>query len=51
MGKLVVSTIETQNVKFDSDTTAFTINSSGAISGGSHGLGGYWNRSNMARCY
>ena len=32
--------IETQNIKFDSDTTAFTINSSGVISSGSHGLGG-----------
>ncbi len=39
MSKLVVTNIETQNIKFDSDTTAFTINSSGAISGGSHGLG------------
>ena len=32
MGKLVVSTIETQNVKFDSDTTAFTIGSDGTTS-------------------
>ena len=32
MSKLVVSTIETQNVKFDSDTTAATINSSGSVS-------------------
>ena len=40
MSKLIVTNIETQNIKFDSDTTAFTINSSGAISGGSHGLGG-----------
>ena len=31
MSKLVVSTIETQNVKFDSDTTAATINSSGSV--------------------
>lgn len=32
MSKLVVSTIETQNVKFDSDTTAFTIGSNGSLS-------------------
>ena len=32
MSKLVVSTIETQNVKFDSDTTAFTIGSDGTTS-------------------
>ena len=31
MSKLVVSTIETQNIKFDSDTTAFTIGSDGGI--------------------
>lgn len=31
MGKLVVSTIETQSIKYDSDTTAITINSSGNI--------------------
>ena len=33
MSKLIVSTIETQNVKFDSDTTAFTIGSDGVLSG------------------
>jgi len=38
MSKLVVTNIETQNIKFDSDTTAFTIGSGGNISGGSHGL-------------
>ena len=37
MSKLIVSTIETQNietqnVKFDSDTTAFTIGSNGSLS-------------------
>ena len=31
MSKLIVSTIETQNVKFDSDTTAFTIGSDGVM--------------------
>ena len=30
MSKLIVSSIETQNIKFDSDTTAFNINSAGA---------------------
>ena len=29
MSRLIVTNIETQNIKFDSDTTAFTINSSG----------------------
>ena len=29
MSRLIVSNIETQNIKFDSDTTAFTINSGG----------------------
>ena len=29
MSRLVVTNIETQNIKFDSDTTAFTINSGG----------------------
>tara|TARA_B100000242_G_scaffold253629_1_gene196025 strand:- start:302 stop:976 length:675 start_codon:yes stop_codon:yes gene_type:complete len=38
MSRLVVTNIETQNIKFDSDTTAFTIGSGGNISGGSHGL-------------
>ena len=33
MSKLVVTNIETQNIKFDSDTTAFTISSTGATSG------------------
>ena len=33
MGKLVVTNIETQNIKFDSDTTAFTIASDGTTSG------------------
>ena len=32
MSKLVVSTIETQNIKYDSDTTAFTIGSDGTTS-------------------
>ena len=31
MSRLIVSNIETQNIKFDSDTTAFTINSSGQL--------------------
>ena len=31
MSRLVVTNIETQNIKFDSDTTAFTINSSGQL--------------------
>ena len=31
MSKLVVTNIETQNIKFDSDTTAFSINSSGVL--------------------
>ena len=31
MSKLIVSSIETQNIKFDSDTTAFTIGSDGGI--------------------
>ena len=33
MSKLVVTNIETQNIKFDSDTTAFTIGSDGVLSG------------------
>ena len=33
MSRLVVSNIETQNIKFDSDTTAFTIASDGTTSG------------------
>jgi len=33
MSRLIVSNIETQNIKFDSDTTAFTISSTGATSG------------------
>ena len=33
MSKLVVSTIETQNIKYDSDTTAFTISPTGSTSG------------------
>ena len=33
MSKLVVTNIETQNIKFDSDTTAFTIASDGTLSG------------------
>ena len=40
MSRLIVTNVETQNIKFDSDTTAFTINSSGAVASGSHGLGG-----------
>ena len=31
MSRLIVSNIETQNIKFDSDTTAFSINSSGQL--------------------
>ena len=31
MSRLIVSNIETQNIKFDSDTTAFTIGSDGGI--------------------
>ena len=30
-GKLIVGTIETQNIKFDSDTTGMTINDSGIV--------------------
>ena len=33
MSRLIVSNIETQNIKFDSDTTAFTIASDGTLSG------------------
>ena len=33
MSKLVVTNIETQNIKFDSDTTAFTIGSDGIVTG------------------
>ena len=33
MSKLVVTNIETQNIKFDSDTTAFTISNTGSLSG------------------
>ena len=33
MSKLVVTNIETQNIKFDSDTTAFTIGSDGTTTG------------------
>ncbi len=33
MSRLVVTNIETQNIKFDSDTTAFTIGSDGVLSG------------------
>ena len=33
MSKLVVTNIETQNIKFDSDTTAFTIGSDGVTTG------------------
>ena len=40
MSRLIVTNVETQNIKFDADTTAFTINSSGAVASGSHGLGG-----------
>ena len=37
MSRLIVSNIETQNIKFDSDTTAFTIGSDGSIAGtGAH---------------
>lgn len=33
MSKLVVTNIETQNIKFDSDTTAFTIGADGVVTG------------------
>ena len=33
MSRLIVSNIETQNIKFDSDTTAFTIASDGSVTG------------------
>ena len=33
MSRLIVTNIETQNIKFDSDTTAFTIASDGTVSG------------------
>jgi len=33
MSKLVVTNIETQNINFDSDTTAFTIGSDGIVTG------------------
>ena len=33
MSRLIVTNIETQNIKFDSDTTAFTIGSDGVLSG------------------
>ncbi len=33
MSRLVVTNIETQNIKFDSDTTAFTIGSDGVVTG------------------
>ena len=31
MSRLIVTNVETQNIKFDSDTTAFSINSSGVL--------------------
>jgi hypothetical protein len=33
VSRLIVSNVETQNIKFDSDTTAFTIGSDGVLSG------------------
>ena len=33
MSRLIVTNVETQNIKFDSDTTAFTIGSDGVLSG------------------
>ena len=33
MSRLIVTNVETQNIKFDSDTTAFTIGSDGTTSG------------------
>lgn len=33
MSRLIVSNIETQNIKFDSDTTAFSISNAGSLSG------------------
>ena len=33
MSRLIVTSVETQNIKFDSDTTAFTIGSDGVLSG------------------
>ena len=42
MSKLVVTNIETQNIKFDSDTTAFTIGSDGTTTGqGTYTIGRY----------
>lgn len=44
MSKLVVSTIETQNIKYDSDTSAMTIDTSGNVSvkvAGAHALVDY----------
>ena len=33
MSRLIVTNVETQNIKFDSDTTAFTISNTGSLSG------------------
>ena len=33
MSRLIVTNVETQNIKFDSDTTAFTIGSDGVVTG------------------
>jgi len=33
MSRLIVTSVETQNIKFDSDTTAFTIGSDGVTTG------------------
>ena len=62
MSRLIVSNIETQNIKFDSDTTAFSINSSGALNTSSiivkgegtnttnlqQGLAKAWSNNNMS---
>ena len=44
MSRLIVTNVETQNIKFDSDTTAFSINSSGTLGnttvGGTFGVTG-----------
>tara|TARA_B100001057_G_scaffold483776_1_gene560976 strand:- start:479 stop:946 length:468 start_codon:yes stop_codon:yes gene_type:complete len=62
VSRLIVSNIETQNIKFDSDTTAFSINSSGALNTSSiivkgegtnttnlqQGLAKAWSNNNMS---
>ena len=62
MSRLIVTNIETQNIKFDSDTTAFSINSSGVLNTSSiivkgegtnttnlqQGLAKAWSNNNMS---